>query len=239
MKTSGMWRDSLLRHAICLVLLACLSSPASAVVVATRGERYEGGSVPAACRAATKPRRLYAGIVFGGGGWTSEDNDGFGTLGLSLGGYPRPRIRVDGIVTFEGIAFLPDSGLGQAFQDAGVAEIGLDITARYDPPKDDALLRIYPLAGVGVGTMFWDYSKPVTVIEDGAPRAVGYDGIFYFTFFGGGGATLQLTRKLAVGGNLTGGVRFYDRSMGSGLQNDLLEPTGFVKVLLEVNWRVH
>ena len=86
--------------------------------------------------------------------------------------------------------------------------------------------------------MFWDYVTPVMVVEDGAPRSVGYDGIFYCTFFGGGGAALQLTRNLSVGGNLTGGVRLYDGSMGSGLKNGLLKTTGFTKVLLEVNWRV-
>jgi hypothetical protein len=137
------------------------------------------------------------------------------------------------------MAFLPDSALGGAFQDAEAAEIGLDLTARYDPLEDGVFLRIYPLVGVGAGTMFWDYAKPVTAFEDGHPRSVSYDGIFYFTFFAGAGGTLQLTRNLAVGGSLTGGARLYDRSMGSGLPNDLLESTGFVRLLLEVNCHLH
>jgi hypothetical protein len=231
--------DVVLRHAVGLVLLAYLSSPVSAGVVTTPGESTASGSVPAARRSAPKPRRLYAGVVFGGGAWTSEDNDGFGTLGLSLGGYPRPRVRVDGIVTFNGIAFLPDSALGKAFRNAEAEEIGLDLTARYDPPGDEARLRIYPLVGVGAGTMFWKYSKPVTVTQDGAPKAVGYDGIFYFSFFGGGGATLQLTRNLGLAGSVTGGTRLYDQSLGSGSMNDLLKPTGFLRILLELNCRVH
>jgi hypothetical protein len=178
-------------------------------------------------------------VVFGGGPLGGKGYDGFGTAGLSLGGYPRPRIRVDGIATFSGVAFLPDSAPGKAFQDAEAAEFGLDLTARYDPPNDEALLRIYPLVGVGAGTMFWDYAKPVTVIEDGAPTTVGYDGVFYFSFYGGAGAALVLTPYLTVGGSVTGGTRLYDQSMGSGLKNDLLKTTGFGKVLLELNYRVH
>jgi hypothetical protein len=253
METSGNRTRPAFRHAFCLVLLACLSSPASAGAVTMSGEGHEGGPapglaagteagvapvIPAARPAAPKPRRLYAGLVFGGGPLSGRGYDGFGTVGLSLGGYPRPWIRVDGTATFSGVAFLPDSTLGKAFQDAEAAEIGLDLTARYDPPDDEARIRIYPLVGVGAGTMFWDYTKPVTVIEDGAPRTVGYDGIFFFSLFGGGGATLQLTRSLALGASLTGGTRLYDGSMGSGLKNDLLKTTGFAKILLEMNYRV-
>ena len=131
----------MLRHWVCLVLLACLSSPVSAGTVMTPGEGAEGGSVPAARHAAPKPRHLYAGLVLGGGSLSARDYDGFGTLGLSLGGYPRPRIRVDGTATFGGLAFLPESTLGRAFQNAETAELGLEITARYDPPREDALLR--------------------------------------------------------------------------------------------------
>jgi hypothetical protein len=80
----------MLRHAVAFVLLACLSSPTSAALATTPGEGHESGSMPPARSAAPEPRGLYAGVLLGGGGWTSDDNDGFGTLGLSLGGYPRP-----------------------------------------------------------------------------------------------------------------------------------------------------
>lgn len=188
--------------AVWLVLLGYLSVPAPAGAAAApgAGERYEGGSTPAvvasaetrvppafpaARRAVPKPRRLHAGVVFGGGAWTSEDNDGFGTLGLSVGGYPRPRVRVDAIVAFDDIAFLPDSALGKAFRNAEAREVGLDLTARYDPPDADARIRLDPLVGVGAGTMFWNYADPVTVVDGAASRTVGYDGIFYFSFYGG------------------------------------------------------
>jgi hypothetical protein len=253
MKISGMRTYTVLCHAVWLVLLACLPTPASARAGMLPGDGYEGGPTPAvvagaeagvppvfpaAHRADPKPCRLYAGLVFGGGAWTSEDNDGFGTLGLSLGGYARRRVRVDGIVTFSGIAFIPDSALGKAFRDAEAAEIGFDLTARYDPP-DRAILRIYPLVGVGAGTMFWNYAKPVTVFDDGAPRGVGYDGIFYLSFYGGVGTALAVTPYLTVGGSLTRGTRLYDQNMGSGLKNDLLKQTGSVKILFELNYRVH
>jgi hypothetical protein len=254
MKISRIWMRTGLRRAVWLVLLALPAAPASARAEMVRIDRYEGGSTPAAVdstdarfspmspaarRAAPKPRRLYAGVVFGGGAWTSEDNDGLGTVGLSLGGYPRPRVRVDGIVTFSDIAFLPDSALGKAFRNAEAAEVGLNLTARYDPTDNEATVRIYPLVGVGAGTMFWNYTKPITVVDDVASRAVGYDGIFYFSFYGGAGGALVLTPHLTVGGSLVGGTRLYDQSMGSGVKNDLLKQTGFVRILFELNYLRH
>jgi hypothetical protein len=220
-------------------LVGAGTAPARAPGMAPGAEAGVPPVFPAARRAVPKPRRLYAGLVFGGGPLSGRDYDGFGTAGLSLGGYPRPRIRVDGTATFSGVAFLPEGALGRAFQDAETAEMGLDLTARYDPLQDQALLRVYPLVGVGAGTMFWNYAKPVTVIQGGAPTAVGHDGIFYFTYFAGLGMALALTPYLTVGGSVTGGTRLYDQSMGSGLKNDLLKPTGFARVLLEVNCRVH
>lgn len=254
MKTSGIRMYSMLRRAAWVVLLASLPAPAPAIAGMVPGEGREGGPTPgvvdsakagappvfpSARRAAPKPRRLYAGVVFGAGAWTSEDNDGLGTIGLSLGGYPRPRVRIDGIVTFSDIAFLPDSALGKAFRNAEASEVGLDLTARYDPTDNEATVRIYPLVGVGAGTMFWNYAEPVTVVDDGVSRAVGYDGIFYFSFYCGAGGALVLTPHLTVGGSLIGGTRLYDQSMGSGSKNDLLKRTGFVRILFELNYLVH
>jgi len=92
--------------------------------------------------------------------------------------------------------------------------------------------------GAGVGTMFWDYAKPVSGGADGTPRSVGHDGLYYFTGFGGGGASLRLSRELSVGASLAGGARLHDRSMASGSKNDLLQHTGFLRILLELSWRI-
>jgi hypothetical protein len=246
MKTPWMHRHPGPRHAICVVLVACLPSPTPAGAAPARVPGMTAGAeatvtpvTPAEPSTAPKPRRLYAGVVFGGGPLGGGGYDGFGTAGVRLGGYLRPRIRVDGTATFSGVAFSPDSAVGRAFQDAEAAEIGLDLTARYDPPNGGALLRVYPLVGVGVGTMFWDYAKPMTVIEDGAPRTVGYDGIFYFSLYGGLGAALVVNPRLTLGCSVTGGTRLYDQSTGSGLKNDLLKTTGFGRILLELDYRIH
>lgn len=252
MKSSWMRRCHGLRHAVGLVLLSGLVSSASgdpvqppvrpvvagetvptpAPAVSPGAEAAVTPVFPAARRAARQARPLYAGLVFGGGSLSGRDYDGFGTLGLSLGGYLRPRVRIDGMVTLDGLEFKQPGAISDAFTEAG--EMSLDVTLRYDLTRG-----IYPLAGMGVGTMFWDYTKPVTVIEEGAPRAVGYDGIFYGSIFGGAGMTLLSTRYLTLGSSLTGGVRLYGGSMGSGLKNDLLKATGFTKFLLEVNCRIH
>jgi hypothetical protein len=237
MMSSWMRRCRVVCHAAGLVLLGCLAPPGAGGATIMPGEGHEAGvppGFPTAHSAAPVARPLYVGLVFGGGSLNGGDYDGFGTLGLSLGRYLRPRVRIDGTVMTDGLGFKPQGTLGQAFTEAGAADVGLDVTVRYDLTKS-----LHLLAGVGAGSMFWNYTKPVTVIEDGTPRAVGYDGIFYGSFYGGAGMTLLRTRDVTVGGSLTGGARVYAGSMGSGLKNDLLKSTGFTRILLEVNYRVH
>ena len=99
-------------------------------------------------------------------------------------------------------------------------------------------MGLYPEIGVGTGTLFWDYAKPVTVIENGAPRTLGGDQLNYFSVFGGAGISLLQTRYVHVGGNLIGGARFYGWHTRSGLENNMLKTTGFVKALVELSFRV-
>lgn len=183
-----------------------------------------------------RTRPLYAGLVCGGGALNGQDYDGFGTVGLSFGGYPQPQVRVDGTATADGLGFRNQGSLDQAFKEP--FELNLDITVRYYLTRDRTLMGIYPLAGVGTGTLFWDYARPVTVIEDGQPRQLGDDRINYFSFFGGAGMSLLQTRYVHVGGNLSGGVRFYGRHTESGLKNDLFKTTGYVRALIELSFRV-
>ncbi len=185
---------------------------------------------------APKTHRMFVGLVAGGGALGGKSYDGFGTLGLSVGGYPEPRLRVDGTGTINTTAFKDQALLGQAFKEP--MELSLDVTARYYLTPDQTFLGLYPLAGVGTGTLFWDYAQPVTVVEDGAPKTLEDDRINYFSLFGGAGMSLMQTRYVHVGGNLVGGVRFYGWHTGSGLKNDLLKTTGYVKALIELSFRV-
>lgn len=183
-----------------------------------------------------KTHRLFAGLVLGGGALGGREYDGFSTVGLCVGGYPEPRVRVDGTFTVNEIAFREQTYLYHAFQNTG--ELSLDITARYYLTPDKTFMGAYPLAGIGTGTLFWDYDKPVTVIEDGAPKQVDSDRINYFSLFGGAGVSLMQFGYLHVGGNLVGGVRFYGWHTGGGLDNDMLRPTGYLKALIELSFRV-
>ena len=78
----------------------------------------------------------------------------------------------------------------------------------------------------------------VTITEDGRPKTLRDDRINYFSCFGGAGMSLLQTRYVHVGGNVVGGVRFYGWHTDSGLENNLLETTGFMKALLEISFRV-
>jgi len=183
-----------------------------------------------------KTRPLFVGLVGGGGALGGQDYDGFTAGGLCFGGYPQPQVRVDGAVTANDVIFKNEGYLGQAFTEAG--EVNLDITVRYYLTRDQTFMGIYPLAGLGTGTLFWSYATPVTVIENGAPRTLTDDQINYFSFFGGAGISLMQTRFLHLGGYLSGGVRFYGRHTESGLQNDMLKTTGYFKALIELTFRV-
>jgi hypothetical protein len=183
-----------------------------------------------------KTHRLFGGLVLGGGALGGREYDGFGAFGLSVGGYPEPRVRVDATVTGAGLDFKEQAYLYQAFQSP--AEISLDVTVRFYLTPDRTFVGVYPLAGIGTGTLFWDYAKPVTVIEDGVPKQLDSDDINYFSFYLGAGTSLVQAGWVHIGGNLAGGVRFYGWHTGSGLDNDMLRTTGYVKVLVEVSFRV-
>jgi hypothetical protein len=183
-----------------------------------------------------QPYRLFAGLVAGGGALGGRDYDGFGNVGLSFGGYPQPRLRVEGTGTLGGLSFTNQSFLGQAFKDP--VEANLDVTVRYYLTPDRTFMGLYPLAGLGTGTLFWDYAHPVTVIENGRTRTLDGDRINYFSVFGGAGVSLVQTRFVHVGGNLAGGARFYGWHTESGLKNDMLRTTGYVKAAIELTFRV-
>ena len=190
----------------------------------------------APCLPTPRTRPLFVGLVGGGGALGGHDYDGFAAGGISFGGYPQPQVRVDGTATIIGVNFTGEGLLGQAFRNA--EELNLDVTVRYYLTKDKTFMGIYPLAGLGTGTLFWDYAKPVTVTENGAPRTLGDDRVNYFSFFGGAGMSLMQTRFLHVGGNVSGGVRLYGRQTQSGLKNDMLKTTGYFKALIELSFRV-
>ena len=204
----------------------------------TAAPAIEAGGAPPPFEPRPPKRRfpLMASLVVGGGALGGTDYDGFSTLGLAVSGYPQSRVRLDATGTVNGVNFTGEGLLGHAFK--GAAELNLDVTARYYLTKDHTLFGVYPLAGLGTGTLFWDYAHPVTITEDGRPKTLRDDRINYFSCFGGAGMSLLQTRYVHVGGNVVGGVRFYGWHTDSGLENNLLETTGFMKALLEISFRV-
>jgi hypothetical protein len=174
---------------------------------------------------------LLASVVAGGGTLGGTDYDGFKTVGIALGGYAGPRVRLDLLGTFNGVDFNGEGLLGQALKNS--LELSLDLTARYYLTDDHTFMGLYPEAGMGTGTLFWDYAKPVTVIENDEPKTLTDDRLNYFSLFGGVGVSLMQTRYVHIGGNLIGGVRFYGWHTASGLENNILRTTGYGKALVE------
>jgi hypothetical protein len=185
---------------------------------------------------APRNHRLFANLVLGGGALGGREYDGFSTLGLAVGGYPEPRMRVDGTATINSLAFSDEAYLYESLREP--VELNLDVSFRYYLTPDRTLMGLYGVAGLGTGTLFWDYARPVTVIEDDAPKTLSDDRLNYFSFFGGAGGSLLQTRYVHVGGNLVGGVRFYGWHTASGLRNDMLPATGYMKLLFELGFRV-
>ena len=180
------------------------------------------------------PRLL--SLQAGGGAFGGNEYDGFQTFGLAIGGYPASRLRVDLSGSFEIVNFTGEGLLGASLEDA--IELNLDLTLRYYLTPDRTFVGIYPEFGLGTGTLFWDYAKPVTITEDGKSKTIDSDRVNYFSLFGGAGMSLVQTKYMHLGGNLIGGVRFYGWTTGSGLENDIIKPTGYAKALLELSFRV-
>ena len=203
----------------------------------TSGEARAGAGVETA--APLPPRRkrpTLLSVIAGGGAFGGTDYDGFKTFGLEISGYPESRFRLDLAGTYEGVNFTGEGLLGASLEDA--IELNLDLTLRYYLTPDRTFVGIYPEFGLGTGTLFWDYAKPVTITEDGKSKTIDSDRVNYFSLFGGAGMSLVQTKYVHLGGNLIGGVRFYGWTTGSGLENDIIKPTGYAKALLELSFRV-
>ncbi len=200
----------------------------------------EPGMAPTAAGAGGSPRESkhpsLASLVAGGGTLGGTDYDGFKTVGIALSGYPGPRIRLDLTGTFNGVDFKGEGLLGQALRNS--IELSLDLTMRYYLTREHTFMGLYTQGGIGTGTLFWNYAKPVTVMENGAQKTISDDRLNYFSLFGGAGVSLLQTRYVHIGGNLIGGARFYGWHTSSGLENDILKTTGYLKALLEFSLRV-
>lgn len=198
------------------------------------GEQGEGdGAVPLTTPRPPRHDYYQAGFLLQGGSLGGQDYDGFSGFGLSFG-TRQDRARVDANITASNVLFKGESLLGRAMKDAG--ELRLDVMARYYLTPSHTFMGLYPVFGLGTGTLFWTYARPVEVIENGAARMVEDDRINHFSFCTGLGMSLLQTRHLHVGGNLVGGVRFYGRHTDAGLKNDLLPTTGYAQLLVDINY---
>jgi hypothetical protein len=178
---------------------------------------------------------LVLGLTGLGGSLGGQRYDGFGMLGIDVGMHPAPRWRVDVVGSAGGINFADKTVAGQSFKNE--LELALDVNTRWYLTPPNTFMGVYPLAGVRFGTMFWDFAKPITVVEDGEPRTVSDDRVNYMSFYGGAGTSLMQLRHMNVGVQLTGGIKIYSWKTHEGFTNDLFPAAGFGQFAVEAAYR--
>jgi len=144
-------------------------------------------------------------------------------------------MRFDIAGVFSPIQFAGESIAGQSFKNE--FELAVDISGRFYVTSPNTFVGVYPIIGMSIGTLFWDYNQPVTILEDTGTRQVSTDYINHFSFYGGAGMSVMQIRHVHVGSNLTGGVRFYEDNSSNGFSNTLFPSAGFVLLRFELSYR--
>jgi len=180
-------------------------------------------------------RRRMFGVIGGVGMVRSGFYEQNRNIGLGFGGYLLDRVRADGYARYGRITFRGGSAEARGMRDP--FELGLDAMLRFDLMPGHTFMSVYPVMGLGTGTLFWDYARPVPVTVDGKARMVEHDRINHFHLFGGVGVTVVRTPGLVLDVIGTGGMRNYEPRTTSGFVNDLLPTTGFFELQFELGFR--
>jgi hypothetical protein len=174
-------------------------------------------------------------LVLGGGSIGGPRYDGFGEFGLEIGAWPASRFRLDLLGSVSPIQFSDETIAGQSFNNE--FDLNLDVTARYYLTPSHTFMGAYPMVGVRAGTMFWDFAKPVTIVEDGVSSQVKSDYINHFSLYAGFGVSLIQIRHMQVSTNLLSGVRLYSMGTHHGFSNTLFPDCGFMQVRCEAGYK--
>lgn len=175
-------------------------------------------------------------VIAGAGALGGSRYDGFGDFGLEIGGFVGgSRWRFDLLGSVSPTQFASQSIAGRSFENE--FDLNLEISGRYYLTAGHTFLGAYPIAGVRFGTLFWDYDRPVPIVEDGVSRNVESDHINHFSVFGGFGVSLMQTRHVHLGLQVVGGGRFYSWGTSEGFSNTLFPPAGYVLGRFETGFR--
>jgi len=177
----------------------------------------------------------FLGVVASGGTLGGADYDGFSTIGAHLGISATERWRFDLIGSLGGVNFAGQSVAGQSFKDE--TELMVDVNVRYYLTPPHTLLSAYPIGGFRLGTLYWDYANPITIVEDGHPQQVTGDQIDFMGIYAGAGVSLLRVRHMQIGTHLVGGVKLYATETKRGLANDVFPDAGFVQVMFEMSYK--
>jgi hypothetical protein len=212
--------------------------PETDVSVDVAGSSYAEPMEPGPSHEKAPPdpfQRPVFGAFLSFGTFGGDSYDGFGNGGISFGGYAQERLRIDIFLRAGGVDFKGQSLQGKAFENT--VDFQAELMARYELTKGWTFLSLYPVAGFGTGTMFWDYASPVPVTEDGVVRYVNDDHINHFYGYLGVGFAALRMRHLLLDVIVTGGGRLYDVHTYNGFSNDLLPDVGYAQVQFGLAFR--
>jgi hypothetical protein len=167
------------------------------------------------------------------GFFASSDQTGFTGGGLTVGAYQTGRLRWDVVLLANDATFASNAPANRALRNA--IDLEADLTGRWYLTHAHTVSGVYALAGLGTGTLFWDYANPVPVVRDGGTITVTDDRLNHFEAFGGVGVGLLQTRHVRLGLNAVSGVRVYGWHTYQGFENDRLPATSFARVLFELD----
>ena len=177
---------------------------------------------------------LMIGLVGGPGAIAGHHYDTFGDLGIEIG-RARDRFRADIVLTASPIEFASHTIAGQSFVDE--LELNFEVDGRYVLTPTHAFFGAYGIAGLRFSTLFWDYARPVPIVEDGVSKEVTSDEIKHWAIFAGTGVAWMQTRHVHAGFQVLGGVRFYAWQTQEGFSNTLFPPAAFVLTRFELAGR--
>jgi hypothetical protein len=176
----------------------------------------------------------HIGLVFGGGSLTGDEVDGFLITGVQGGVFfiqDRARVDIRGLVMPTNLTAA--SGIAGGLQDE--VEFAFDVAARLYATPAHTFMGLYGTGGLRLGILTFRYKNPILVDDGfGDIDTIHGDNIKYLAPFLGFGVTLMQTRFVHVGGNLTGGYKFYEGITGEGFSNDVLDDEFFAQVMLNL-----
>jgi hypothetical protein len=178
--------------------------------------------------------RPHLGMLIGGGALGGGHVDGFPAFGFQAGVYASSRLRLDLEGVFMPVQFTDESNLGRSLDHAMM--FAVDISARWYLSPPHTFLSVYPIGGVRLGQLTWDYSNALLAYDANGVREVWSDALGFFTPYVGAGVALAQARHVHLGVRGTSGLQIYHWQSREGFSNDLFDPVWVSEARIELGY---